>query len=279
MSRRRRKSDSDGIINAVAALVLLGGGWIYLNANSGGKPAGNAMLAPLVALIGLAMTAIIVILIIAAAIGLLFLAWKTMQPRPPEPIKTPQKDEWDPPLDKKPDSPDIGTCLDKLDWFQLEKLVAVLFEQSSYRVETRGGAQPDGGIDLVVETEGARMAVQCKKWATWKCGVAVVRELIGSMVHEGFGQGYLVAREVTDDARELADKHGIGIIDRSKLLTWIGDFVSAGNSAVRSALEKPEKRCPKCGARMVLRTASKGKGAGTEFWGCSTFPRCRGIIR
>ena len=35
--------------------------------------------------------------------------------------------------------------------------------------------------------------------------------------------------------------------------------------------------CPKCGGTMVLRTARKGKSAGSAFWGCATFPACRGV--
>ena len=29
---------------------------------------------------------------------------------------------------------------------------------------------------------------------------------------------------------------------------------------------------------MVMRTAKRGSNAGSQFWGCSTFPRCRGIV-
>lgn len=36
--------------------------------------------------------------------------------------------------------------------------------------------------------------------------------------------------------------------------------------------------CPKCGAAMVKRAASRGANAGSEFWGCSRYPKCRGII-
>jgi restriction system protein len=36
--------------------------------------------------------------------------------------------------------------------------------------------------------------------------------------------------------------------------------------------------CPKCGGAMVLRTARKGKSTGTAFWGCATFPACRGVV-
>ena len=35
--------------------------------------------------------------------------------------------------------------------------------------------------------------------------------------------------------------------------------------------------CPRCGAPMVLRTAKKGNNAGKMFYGCSTYPKCRGI--
>ncbi|MGD0272353.1 MAG: topoisomerase DNA-binding C4 zinc finger domain-containing protein [Gaiellaceae bacterium] len=33
-------------------------------------------------------------------------------------------------------------------------------------------------------------------------------------------------------------------------------------------------RCPLCGSRLVIRLARKGRNAGSEFWGCSTWPRC-----
>jgi hypothetical protein len=36
-----------------------------------------------------------------------------------------------------------------------------------------------------------------------------------------------------------------------------------------------EPVCPRCGNAMVLRTARKGRGTGSSFWGCSNFPRCR----
>lgn len=36
--------------------------------------------------------------------------------------------------------------------------------------------------------------------------------------------------------------------------------------------------CPKCGAPMVKRTARRGPRAGTPFYGCSNYPKCRGIV-
>ncbi len=34
--------------------------------------------------------------------------------------------------------------------------------------------------------------------------------------------------------------------------------------------------CPRCGKPMTLRTARKGERAGSQFWGCSGFPECKG---
>lgn len=38
------------------------------------------------------------------------------------------------------------------------------------------------------------------------------------------------------------------------------------------------QNCPKCGSAMMLRDAKKGKHVGTQFWGCTTFPKCRGKV-
>ncbi len=40
-------------------------------------------------------------------------------------------------------------------------------------------------------------------------------------------------------------------------------------------LQEEEKLCPKCGSKLVLRTAKKGNYQGNQFWGCSRYPKCR----
>lgn len=39
----------------------------------------------------------------------------------------------------------------------------------------------------------------------------------------------------------------------------------------------PKKVCPRCGGRLVVRTASKGSHLGQKFMGCSNYPRCHYI--
>ena len=35
--------------------------------------------------------------------------------------------------------------------------------------------------------------------------------------------------------------------------------------------------CPRCGSKLILRTARKGPNEGNQFYGCSAFPKCRYI--
>lgn len=37
--------------------------------------------------------------------------------------------------------------------------------------------------------------------------------------------------------------------------------------------------CPACGKPMTLRTAQKGENAGKQFWGCTAYPDCKGIVK
>jgi four helix bundle suffix protein len=46
----------------------------------------------------------------------------------------------------------------------------------------------------------------------------------------------------------------------------------------RSDRKDPIPSCPKCGKPMALRTAQKGKQAGKQFWGCSGYPECKGLV-
>jgi hypothetical protein len=66
-----------------------------------------------------------------------------------------------------------------IDWFQFEKLIALAYSATGV-VTRKGGANPDGGIDLVLDRRGERFGIQCKHWKSWTVGVKVVREMIGA---------------------------------------------------------------------------------------------------
>nr|WP_262498958.1 topoisomerase DNA-binding C4 zinc finger domain-containing protein [Pseudomonas sp. WS 5011] len=37
--------------------------------------------------------------------------------------------------------------------------------------------------------------------------------------------------------------------------------------------------CPVCSSAMQKRVAKRGANIGNEFWGCSQFPKCKGIVQ
>lgn len=37
------------------------------------------------------------------------------------------------------------------------------------------------------------------------------------------------------------------------------------------------KQCPSCGSEMVVRETKRGENKGKQFWGCSSFPKCRSV--
>ena len=41
--------------------------------------------------------------------------------------------------------------------------------------------------------------------------------------------------------------------------------------------DQTDQKCPLCGKLMTLRTAKKGKKPGSQFWGCTGYPECRGV--
>lgn len=51
-------------------------------------------------------------------------------------------------------------------------------------------------------------------------------------------------------------------------------------SAIEDAETVKQPNCPLCGSAMVLRRATRGRNAGSQFWGCSQFSHtgCKGIV-
>jgi len=173
-------------------------------------------------------------------------------------------------------APDLVEQLRGIDWFQFEKLIALLYRKTGYVVSRRGGANPDGGIDPVVEKDGQRSAIQCKQWKTWNVGVRAVREFLGALTDAGIQQGiFITLCGYTGEAKRLASKHGIKIVNESDLVKMLEMTDVGHDPELLAILQDTRKFCPKCENQMLVRTAGKGLNAGSQFWGCSKYPSCR----
>ncbi|SFN30473.1 restriction system protein [Variovorax sp. OV329] len=182
---------------------------------------------------------------------------------------------------------ETASALDGMSWRQFELLVGEAFRLQGFRVLEAGGGGPDGGVDLVLIKGGEKFFVQCKQWKAYKVGVDVVRELYGVMAARGATGGFVVTSGTfSGDARDFARGRNLHLIDGAKLFgllikakTSIGARPEPAAAAHRESqwAPAPGLQCPSCGAEMVKRTAKQGRNVGQTFWGCSTYPACKGI--
>lgn len=113
---------------------------------------------------------------------------------------------------------------------EFERYVATLFRQKGYQVAVRGRSG-DHGVDLeVVNAVGRRAVVQCKRYQN-TVGEEVVRELMGTMLHERVTHGFLVTTaEISEAARAWAADKPITLID-GRTLAAIATSVQRGQFA------------------------------------------------
>lgn len=184
------------------------------------------------------------------------------------------------PSSPKPTAGSVSDMLRNLDWFQFEKLVAAIYENKGYKVQRLGGANPDGGMDLLIQKDGLKSVVQCKHWKSWDVGVRNIREFLGTLTDQKISNGiFITLKGYTADAKELAAKHNLTLLEESDVMALMEDVCWKFNPVILSILHDTRKICPKCERQMVLRTASRGPNAGGQFWGCSGYPRCRFILK
>lgn len=164
-------------------------------------------------------------------------------------------------------------------WREFELLVGEAFRQKGYEVRELGGAGADGGVDLELRRGRELSLVQCKQWRARQVGVQVVRELYGVMAARGAAEGFVVTSgSFTADAKAFAEGRNVRLVGGADFhrLLHAGKPAPVRASAPAPVPESKAPACPKCNAAMVRRTAKQGTRAGSDFWGCSRFPQCRG---
>jgi restriction system protein len=165
-----------------------------------------------------------------------------------------------------------------LSWKQFEELVGEAYRRQGYNVAENSGAGPDGGVDLFLKKNEQAILVQCKQWRSQKVGVKIVRELFGVMTAAKANRGIIVTcGYFTPEAMDFASGKPIELVGESALVKLIQ---SVQDEQRIETIPKPVgiPNCPQCKTKMVLRTAKRGRNAGTQFWGCSDFPKCRSIV-
>lgn len=180
-----------------------------------------------------------------------------------------------------------ANALDGISWREFEMLVGEAFRLQGYQVVETGDNGADGGIDLILSKGGEKFFVQCKQWKAFKVGVEVVRELYGVMAAKGAAGGFAVTSgRFTDAATSFANGRNLQLIDGPALLRLIarvkterGEMTNAAiakNTNILAEANAATPPCPVCSKTMVRRSAKRGANAGSQFWGCSGYPACKG---
>jgi four helix bundle suffix protein len=108
---------------------------------------------------------------------------------------------------------------------------------------------------------------------------AVVANAVICLIHQA---NYLLDQQIAALEREFVQRGGYTeqlaaarLVERGR---WRGsdDQTDRSDPSDQSDREKKTPACPICGKPMVLRTARQGKQRGSQFWGCSDYPECRG---
>jgi restriction system protein len=193
----------------------------------------------------------------------------------------------------RPDHEILNSSLENMSGAEFERLLALYFRDQGFTVREVGIGGKDGGVDLVIiDQRGEKTAVQAKCYANHNLiNVQVVRELVGAKRnHDCILSLLITTSDLTGPARTEAEKFNVdywhgGIIEQ-KLKTWgkwkpgnkeskktsetlkttISELQTSENQLALSS----ESICT-CGAPMIKRKSREGR----EFWGCTSFPKCR----
>lgn len=118
--------------------------------------------------------------------------------------------------------------LSSMDWREFEMLVGEAFRRQGYKVREIGLGGADGGIDLILQKDGATVLVQCKQWRTKLVDVRLVREMYGLLMHHRADAVKIVAiGHYTDDAQRFVQGKPIELISGDALMAMVRECQAA----------------------------------------------------
>jgi restriction system protein len=103
---------------------------------------------------------------------------------------------------------------------------------------------------------------------------AVVANAIICLIHQA---NYLLDRQIAGLERQFIKEGGYTERLAAARIEERARQRQPGQGDLTDRAEKDGPVCPKCGKPMALRTARRGKNAGSPFWGCCGYPKCNGV--
>jgi restriction system protein len=163
---------------------------------------------------------------------------------------------------------------------EFEEWVGARFQDLGYKVKTTA-LVGDHGVDLVARRDGEKVVIQCKRYRDRAVGEPTLRDLYGTMQHEGADRAYLVTTSSLTaaaiswsggkaieiwDGRYLAN---MGVV-HGALTPTLSDPAPDGRAV--SSPDTLSPHCPRCEVRLVEK---RNRRTGETFLGCPNYPQCR----
>jgi len=112
--------------------------------------------------------------------------------------------------------------------------------------------------DLTDPTDQLSLSAPYAQWLN-SADSAVVANALICLIHQA---NYLLDQQIAGLERTFVEEGGY----------------SEQLAAARREFRDQAPACPLCGKPMRQRTARQGQHAGQSFWGCTTYPECKGIL-
>lgn len=110
-------------------------------------------------------------------------------------------------------------------------------------------------------------------WLEHESATVVANTLI-CLIHQA---NYLLDQQLTALEQDFIEGGGYSEqLAAARLAYRRGDRMDRSDPQDRTDQHFP--KCPQCGKLMTLRTARHGKNQGSQFWGCTGYPDCKGAV-
>jgi restriction system protein len=179
-----------------------------------------------------------------------------------------------------------ATALQGMPWAEIEQLIVDSFRSQGYAVsEPAGGKRAGRPAQLVLHKSGQTFLVDCRYWTAATVDVHEVSDVLAVIQERSAAGGFIVTTGAfTPDARQHAYGKWLHLVDGPQVHQMLRAAQAAHDPSLapwEPGAEDPGSswfapECPICRSSMVLRTAQRGPNAGTQYWGCSHAPLCKG---
>ena len=112
--------------------------------------------------------------------------------------------------------------IDIMSGYQFEIYLADFLQSKGYMVELTSTSE-DHGVDFIVETEGRKIAVQCKRYQpSKKVGNQAIQGVVAGKSFYGCSEAWVITTSFyKSDAMQVANELDVRLIDRSNLIKFL----------------------------------------------------------